>query len=62
MRVLPRFLYGSPYYPVVTSKRIDRAPDTSRTVVEDMGKDHRRLPVAMAQELPHGSDVVTTLQ
>ena len=47
---------------VIASKRIDRATDTSRAAAEDMGIDHRRLHVAMAQQLLHRSDIVTTLQ
>ena len=45
--------------PVIASKRIDRAPGTSRAAVEDMGRDHRRLHVAMGQELLNRSDILT---
>jgi hypothetical protein len=35
---------------VIASKPIDRATDTSRAAVEDMGIDHRRLHVAMLEQ------------
>ncbi len=41
---------------------MDRAPDTSRAAVEDMGIDHRRLHVAMTQKLLDGSHVIAAFE
>ena len=47
---------------MITSKRIDWSTDPNRTAVEDMGIDHLRRHIAVAQEFLHPSDIVTTLQ
>jgi hypothetical protein len=43
----------------MTSKPIDGAANASRSTVEDMGIDHRRFDIIMAQEFLDRSDIVT---
>ena len=44
------------------SKSVDRAANPGRATVKDMGIDHRRLHVAVAQKLLDRSDIVTPFQ
>jgi len=43
----------------MTSKSIDGAANASRSTVKDMGIDHRRFDIIMAQEFLDRSDIVT---
>ena len=49
-----------PFYSI--SKSVDRAANPGRSPVEDMGIDHRRLHVAMAQKFLNISDVISVLK
>ena len=42
----------------MASKSVDRAANAGRSTVEDMGVNHRRFNVAMAQEFLDRSDIV----
>jgi len=46
----------------MTSERVDGAADASRSPIENMGVDHHRLYVAMAQKLLDGSNVIATFE
>ena len=41
---------------------VQRAPDASSSLVQDMGINHRRTDIAVAQELLYGPDIVSSLQ
>ncbi len=41
---------------------IGRTPNPLASAIQDMGIDHRRFHVTMAQQLLHRSDVVAVLQ
>jgi hypothetical protein len=43
-------------------RRVERTADATCAVAQDVGIDHRRGDVAVAQELLHGSDVVSTFE
>ncbi len=47
---------------VACENLIERAPDTEAAAVEDVGVDHGRTDVAVAEELLDGSDVVARFQ
>ena len=47
---------------VMASKSVDRAANSGRSPVEDMGVDHRRLDVAVAQEFLYGSNVIAPFE
>ena len=47
---------------MMTLERVDGAANASRSPVEDMGVDHRRLHIAMTQKLLDRSDIVTAFQ
>src|SRR5687768_4127323 len=44
------------------SRRVERTADATCAVAQDVGIDHRRGDVPVAQELLHRSDVVSTLE
>jgi hypothetical protein len=46
----------------MTSKSINGAANASRSTVEDMGIDHRRFDIIMAQEFLDRSDIVTAFE
>jgi hypothetical protein len=46
----------------MTSKSIDGAANASRSTVEDMGIDHRRFNIIMAQEFLDRPDIVTAFE
>lgn len=48
--------------PGVTSKSVHRTANARRAVVEDMGIDHRRFNVLVAEKLLNSSNVITTLK
>jgi hypothetical protein len=47
---------------VMASKSVDRAANSGRSPIEDMGVDHRRLDVAVAQEFLYGSNVIAAFE
>jgi hypothetical protein len=44
------------------SEPIERAADALQALLEDVGVDHRRLDVLVAQQFLHGADVVPGLE
>jgi hypothetical protein len=47
---------------MMTLERVDRAANASRSPVENMGVDHYRLHIAMAQKFLDCSDILTAFQ
>ena len=43
------------------AKFIDRAADRAAATIEYMGVNHRRLQIAVAQQLLNGADIVAIL-
>ncbi len=43
---------------VMASKSVDRAANSGRSPIEDLGIGHRRLDVAVTQKLLDGSNVI----
>jgi hypothetical protein len=41
---------------------VSRTPHARRTTIEDVGVDHRRAQIPMAQQFLNGADVVTVLK
>jgi hypothetical protein len=41
---------------------VERAPDASPALVQDMGVDHRRTDIAMPEQFLNRPDVVTVFQ
>jgi hypothetical protein len=47
---------------VMASKSVDRAANSGRSPIKDMGVDHRRLDVAVAQEFLNCPNVVAAFE
>ena len=48
--------------PAPGPKLVERAPDAAPALVQDMGIDHRRSDIAMAEQFLDRPDVVTAFQ